>query len=308
MSGTRRGSAAILLIATLTVTASVQAQQAQPQPPAAPPPPMSFFVTSVGLGDGANLGGLAGADKHCQALAQAVGAGNRTWRAYLSQTAAGATLPVNARDRIGSGPWYNAKSVIIAASVDELHGDSQRDRNNIRKPIALNEKGEVVTGSGDTPNVHDILTGSDSHGTCPDRQTRRDHLRQLDEQCGGQRHGRPSRSAGRSQRLVECGASDQWLQPAEPGEHGWRRPALLLRRELNDTRQRTGDAPARSDRGGPLSRRRGPIRPQNLGETLGAMLHRAPAPGPPAVRQPRGACIVRSMARALGSWPRTVPP
>ena len=164
MSGTRRGSAAILLIATLTFTASVQAQQAQPQPPVAPPPPMSFFVTSVGLGDGANLGGLAGADKHCQTLAQAVGAGNRTWRAYLSQTAAGATLPVNARDRIGSGPWYNTKGVIIAASVDELHGDSQRDRNNIRKPIALNEKGEVVTGSGDTPNVHDILTGSDSHG------------------------------------------------------------------------------------------------------------------------------------------------
>ena len=164
MSGTRRGSAAILLIATLSFTASVQAQQAQPQPPAAPPPLMSFFVTSVGLGDGANLGGLAGADKHCQTLAQAVGAGNRTWRAYLSQTAAGVTLPVNARDRIGSGPWYNAKGVIIAASVDELHGDSQRDRNNIRKPIALNEKGEVVTGSGDTPNVHDILTGSDSHG------------------------------------------------------------------------------------------------------------------------------------------------
>jgi hypothetical protein len=164
MSGTRRGSAVILLIAALTFTASVQAQQAQPQPPVAPPPPMSFFVTSVGLGDGANLGGLAGADKHCQTLAQAVGAGNRTWRAYLSQTAAGATLPVNARDRIGSGPWYNAKGVIIAASVDELHGDSQRDRNNIRKPIALNEKGEVVTGSGDTPNVHDILTGSDSHG------------------------------------------------------------------------------------------------------------------------------------------------
>ena len=164
MSGTRRGSAVILLIAALTFTASVQAQQAQPQPPVAPPPPMSFFVTSVGLGDGANLGGLAGADKHCQTLAQAAGAGNRRWRAYLSQTAAGATLPVNARDRIGSGPWYNAKGVIIAANVDELHGDSQRDRNNIRKPIALNEKGEVVTGSGDTPNVHDILTGSDSHG------------------------------------------------------------------------------------------------------------------------------------------------
>ena len=166
MQSARRGSAAILLTATLALAgaASAQAQQAQPQPPAAPPPPMSFFVTSVGLGDGANLGGLAGADKHCQTLAQAVGAGNRTWRAYLSQTAAGATLPVNARDRIGSGPWYNAKGVIIAANVDELHGDSQRDRNNIRKPIALNEKGEIVSGSGDTPNVHDILTGSDSHG------------------------------------------------------------------------------------------------------------------------------------------------
>jgi hypothetical protein len=165
MQSARRGAAAILLSATLALAgASVQAQQAQPQPPAAPPPPMSFFVTSVGLGDGGNLGGLAGADKHCQTLAQAVGAGNRTWRAYLSQTAAGTTLPVNARDRIGSGPWYNAKGVIIAANVDELHGDSQRDRNNIRKPIALNEKGEVVLGSGDTPNVHDILTGSDSHG------------------------------------------------------------------------------------------------------------------------------------------------
>jgi hypothetical protein len=125
---------------------------------------MSFFVTSVGLGDGADLGGLAGADKHCRTLAQAVGASNRTWRAYLSQTAAGVTLPVNARDRIGSGPWYNAKGVIIAASVDELHGDSQRDRNNIEKPIALNEKGEIVNGSGDTPNVHDVLTGSESHG------------------------------------------------------------------------------------------------------------------------------------------------
>ena len=166
MHSTRRGSAAILLVAafTLTAIASAQAQQAPPQQPQAPQQPMSFFVTSVGLGDGANLGGLAGADKHCQTLAQAVGAGNRTWRAYLSQTAAGATLPVNARDRIGSGPWFNAKGVIIAANVDELHGDSQRDRNNIRKPIALNEKGETVNGSGDTPNVHDILTGSDSHG------------------------------------------------------------------------------------------------------------------------------------------------
>ena len=168
MPRTRNRAAATLLIATLTLAAaaSAQAQQAPTPPPAPPPQPMSFFVTSVGLGDGANVGGLAGADRHCQALAQAAGAGNRTWRAYLSQTAAPATgtLPVNARDRIGRGPWYNAKGVIIAANVDELHGDSQRDRNNIRKPIALNEKGEVVPGSGDTPNIHDILTGSDSHG------------------------------------------------------------------------------------------------------------------------------------------------
>jgi hypothetical protein len=162
MRSARRGSAAILLLVTSALVTVASAQAQQPAP--APPPPMSFFVTSVGLGDGANLGGLAGADKHCQALAQAVGAGTRTWRAYLSQTATATTPAVNARDRIGSGPWYNAKGVLIAASVDELHGDSQRDRNNIRKPIALDEKGAVVNGSGDTPNVHDILTGSDSHG------------------------------------------------------------------------------------------------------------------------------------------------
>ena len=126
---------------------------------------------------------------------------------------AAGTLPVNARDRIGSGPWYNAKGVIIAANVDELHGDSQRDRNNIRKPIALNEKGEVVLGAGDTPNIHDILTGSDSHGRALIGRPGRDHLRQLDEQWRGQRHGRPSRPAGRSQLLVERGAPEQRLQP-----------------------------------------------------------------------------------------------
>ena len=143
----------------IPMVVGVQAQQ-----PAAPAQPMSFFVTSVGLGDGANLGGIAGADKHCQALAAAAGAGNRTWRAYLSQTAAGAALPINARDRIGSGPWYNAKGELIAASVADLHGDFQHDRNTIRKPQALNEKGGMVNGVGDMPNVHDMITGSDSHG------------------------------------------------------------------------------------------------------------------------------------------------
>jgi hypothetical protein len=155
------GTAALVLVPTAYVTFAQPAQPAQPQ---APPQPMGFFITSVGLGDGANLGGLAGADKHCQALAAAAGAGNRTWRAYLSAQAAGPQAPVNARDRIGTGPWYNAKSQLIAWNVADLHGDVERDRNNIRKPTALTEKGAEVNGVGNTPNQHDILTGSDSHG------------------------------------------------------------------------------------------------------------------------------------------------
>jgi hypothetical protein len=125
---------------------------------------MGFFITSVGMGNGANLGGLAGADKHCQTLAAAAGAGNRTWRAYLSTQAAGATPGVNARDRIGTGPWHNVKGQLIAANVADLHGDIERDRNSIRKPTALNEKGGEVSGIGDKVNQHDMLTGSDSHG------------------------------------------------------------------------------------------------------------------------------------------------
>ena len=147
------------LYAMLLTPAAARAQAQQ-----APPQPMSFFVTSVGTGNGANLGGLAGADKHCQALAQAAGAGNRTWRAYLSQTQAGNTPAVNARDRIGTGPWFNAKGELIASNVADLHGDFQRDRNNIRKPTALNEKGGLVSGAGEKPNLHDMLTGSDSTG------------------------------------------------------------------------------------------------------------------------------------------------
>ena len=130
----------------------------------APAQPMGFFITSVGPGDGANLGGLEGADAHCQMLAAAAGAGNRTWRAYLSQTAGRGALNINARDRIGSGPWYNSSGALIAANIDELHGDTHRDRNNIRKPTALDENGNEVNGVGDQPNQHDILTGSDSRG------------------------------------------------------------------------------------------------------------------------------------------------
>ena len=118
---------------------------------------MSFFVSSAGSGKGADLGGLSGADRICQTLASAAGAGGKTWHAYLSTQGAGA---VSARDRIGKGPWANAKGVVIAKDVAELHGT-----NNITKETALTEKGTVVNGYGDTPNMHDILTGSQADGT-----------------------------------------------------------------------------------------------------------------------------------------------
>lgn len=138
-------------------------------PMATPTGPMSFFVTSVGSGKGADLGGLAGADAHCQKLAAAsgvAGAGAKAWRAYLSvaPTFATQTAPavpaVNARDRIGNGPWFNAKGQMIARDLAHLHNG-----NNISKETALDEKGAVVKGRGDTPNEHDILTGSRADGT-----------------------------------------------------------------------------------------------------------------------------------------------
>ena len=132
-------------------------------PAAAQQSSMTFFVTSEGPGKGADLGGLAGADAHCLKLATAAGAGGKTWRAYLSTQGAGA---VNARDRIGRGPWVNAKGVTIAKVVAELHGT-----NNLTKQTALSEKGDVINGRGDTPNRHDILTGSQADGTAfpPDK-------------------------------------------------------------------------------------------------------------------------------------------
>ena len=124
-----------------------------------PSNPTTFFVTSAGTGNGANFGGLAGADRHCQTLAAAVGAGQRTWRAYLSTNDMGGVAPVHARDRIGKGPWTNAKGVVVAQNVDQLHGS-----NNLTKQTAITEKGEVVNGRGDTPNMHDVLTGSTPDG------------------------------------------------------------------------------------------------------------------------------------------------
>jgi hypothetical protein len=134
--------------------------------------PMSFFITSAGSGKGADLGGLAGADAHCQKLAAAAGAGGKTWRAYLSVpgTFPSGTTPgvpsVNARDRIGSGPWFNAKGQMVARDVADLHGN-----NTISKTTALDETGKVISGRGDTPNQHDILTGSREDGTAFAPQT-----------------------------------------------------------------------------------------------------------------------------------------
>jgi hypothetical protein len=138
-------AAAIAVVASLAMPA--KAQQSE----------MSFFITSEGPGKGADVGGLAGADAHCQKLAQSVGAGAKTWHAYLSMQGAGA---VNARDRIGKGPWKNAKGVVVAKDVAELHG-----ANHLTKENDLTEKGTVVNGRGDTPNMHDILTGSQPDGT-----------------------------------------------------------------------------------------------------------------------------------------------
>jgi hypothetical protein len=125
---------------------------------------MSFFITSAGPGSGADLGGLAGADEHCRRLAAAVGqAVGKTWRAYLSASASGGQPAANARDRIGQGPWYNANGVLVAQDLAQLHSEA----SHAGKEVSLNERGEIVNGRGDTPNRHDILTGSTPEGTSP---------------------------------------------------------------------------------------------------------------------------------------------
>ena len=141
---------AVLTLAGASLAFPAKAQQAD----------MSFFVTSAGPGKGANLGGLEGADAHCAALAKAAGAAKTNWKAYLSTTAPQGEAGINARDRIGKGPWQNAKGVVVAANVDELHSD----KGNVTKETALTEKGELVMGRGDATNMHDMLTGSDPMG------------------------------------------------------------------------------------------------------------------------------------------------
>jgi len=150
MNSTRAAVITTLAAAALSVSCSMTPSSG----------PMGFFVTSVGPGKGGDLGGLAGADAHCQKLAAAAGAGTRSWRAYLSTSPAQNVPAVHARDRIGKGPWFNAKGELIAREVAQLH-----DGNNLTKATALNEKGQAVKGRGETPNEHDILTGSRSDGT-----------------------------------------------------------------------------------------------------------------------------------------------
>ena len=149
---------AIVASVVVVVLGAANGRAQQPQQPQSPD--MTFFVTSAGSGKGADLGGLEGADQRCQSLAQAAGAGGKTWRAYLSTQAVGGTTAVNARDRIGRGPWQNFKKEVVAKSVDDLHSDN----NKVNIDTALTERGTIVAGRGYTPNYHDILTGSQPNG------------------------------------------------------------------------------------------------------------------------------------------------
>ncbi len=157
---TRVGIAVSIVLLALPAGAAEQMQKNSPD--------MSFFVTSAGLGKGADLGGLAGADRHCQELATAAGAGKKQWRAYLSTNTAGGGKLIHARDRIGKGPWYTAEGRLVARNVDELHA-----LNSINRMTALTEKGTKVNGRADSPNMHDILTGSmpDGHAAVTDKDT-----------------------------------------------------------------------------------------------------------------------------------------
>ena len=153
-------TSSFIVLASILCVAQGRGQQ--------PPRPLGFFVTSAGLGKGGDLGGLAGADAHCAALAKAIGPGARTWRAYLSTQARPGQPAIHARDRIGKGPWYNSRGAIISQDLSELHGDTlmqARRGSNLFKQSARNEKGDVINGEGDPiPNRHDILTGSHTDG------------------------------------------------------------------------------------------------------------------------------------------------
>ncbi len=153
-----RVNIALLASVALMSVGMIEGSQAQQPPPQSPN--MTFFITSTGPGKGGDLGGLEGADRHCQTLATAAGAGSKTWRAYLSSNAAAQGGPVNARDRIGPGPWQNFKGEVVAQNVDDLHSDNAK----LGMQNSLTERGTIVAGVGYTPNYHDILTGSTAEG------------------------------------------------------------------------------------------------------------------------------------------------
>lgn len=152
--------AAIAVIGIALVAGGIYYSSKKSAAPPAPQKEMTFFLTSSNPGKGGDLGGLSGADSYCQSLASSAGAGDRTWRAYLSATATAGSPAVNARDRIGNGPWQNANGVVIANDIENLHSDN----NALSKETAVSERGEIINGRGDTPNRHDILTGSDPDG------------------------------------------------------------------------------------------------------------------------------------------------
>jgi hypothetical protein len=233
-------------------SAALLAQAQQPQQPTP-----SFFVAENPNGTG-NLGGLAGADQMCQSQAQALGgpAAAKTWHAYVSQEQRGNTPKVNARGRIGTGPWYNVKGQLIASSVADLHGDDQRDRNNIQRATVLDVKGNEIPGVGSPPggNQHDMLTGSDSDGraftdgvdhTCNNWTSDGMTLPQPANANAAvpadrARDARPHRPVGRPEHVVECGAYEPGVHQAGAHQHRRRRQVLLLRHQL----KRVGDGDA----------------------------------------------------------------
>ena len=180
-----------------------------------------------------------------------------TWRAYMSAAAAGGQPAVYARERIGNGPWFNAKGQLIARDIADLHGDFERDRNSIRKPTALNEKGAEVKGVGDMPNEHDMMTGSDSHGRIPIGAAQ---VLTCNNWTSNARYQsalpRPSRPAWGRQCLVECRAHERWLQPARAREDGRRRAVLLFRRQLIATCKHDRELPTPNSQPRPTPRGR----------------------------------------------------
>jgi len=217
--GALTGSIVLGSIIVLAQQPAAPAQGGQGRGAAPAPMPMSFFVTSVGKGDGANLGGLAGADAHCQALAAAAGRGAATWRAYLSTQGPNA---VNARDRIGTGPWYNARGQAVATSVAQLHGDTLDDAragNGLGRYNSATEKGAIVNGTGDMPNTHDALTGSQLDG--------RAYADGMDHTCGNwtsNATGMGSAQLGHIDRQGR-GANNSWN--SSHGSRGCSQPDLV---------------------------------------------------------------------------------